>query len=56
MRNSKTLLKAKEEALEAKNNELEEIVSETEREENLLLEESEKASKSIDERFLKHIF
>ena len=49
----KELLKAKEEALEAKNNELKEIVSETEREEKLLLDESEKASKSIEERFLK---
>ena len=48
----KELLKAKEEALEAKNNELKEIVSETEREEKLLLDESEKASKSIEERFL----
>ena len=49
----KELLKAKEQALEAKNNELKEIVSETEREEKLLLDESEKASKSIEERFLK---
>ena len=49
----KELLKAKEEALEAKNNELKEIISETEREEKLLLDESEKASKSIEERFLK---
>lgn len=49
----KELLKAKKEALEAKNNELKEIVSETEREEKLLLVESEKASKSIEERFLK---
>jgi predicted nucleic acid-binding Zn-ribbon protein len=46
-------LKSKEEALEAKKNELKEIVSETEREEKLLLEESEKASKSIEDRFLK---
>ena len=43
----KDQLKSKEEALEAKKNELKEIVSETEREEKLLLEESEKASKSI---------
>ena len=49
----KELLKVKEEALEAKNNELKEIVSETEREEKLLLDESEKAAKSIEERFLK---
>ena len=49
----KELLKAKKEALEAKNNELKEIVAETEREEKLLLDESEKASKSIEERFLK---
>jgi hypothetical protein len=48
----KGLLKAKEEALEAKNNELKEIISETEREEKILIEESEKASKSIEERFL----
>ena len=49
----KDQLKSKEEALEAKKNELKEIVSETEREEKLLLEESEKASKSIEDRFLK---
>ena len=49
----KGLLKAKEEALEAKNNELKEIISETEREEKILIEESEKASKSIEERFLR---
>ncbi len=47
------LYKAKEEALEAKKKELEEIVSETEREEKLLIEESSKASKSIDDRFLR---
>ena len=47
------LYKAKEEALEAKKKELEEIVSETEREEKLLMEESSKASKSIDDRFLR---
>ena len=47
------LHKSKEEALEAKKKELEEIVSETEREEKILMEESSKASKSIDERFLK---
>mgnify|MGYP001238651280 FL=1 len=49
----KNLHKAKEEALEAKKKELEEIISETEREESILMEESLKASKSIDERFLK---
>jgi hypothetical protein len=47
------LHKSKEEALEAKKKELKEIVSETEREEKILMEESTKASKSIDERFLK---
>jgi predicted nucleic acid-binding Zn-ribbon protein len=47
------LYKAKEEALEAKKKELDEIISETEREEKILMEESSKASKSIDERFLK---
>ncbi len=47
------LHKSKEEALEAKKKELEEIISETEREEKILTEESLKASKSIDERFLK---
>ena len=47
------LQKAKEEALEAKKKELEEIVSETEREEKILMEESSKASRSIDEWFLK---
>lgn len=49
----KNLHKSKEEALEAKKKELEEIISETEREEKILMEESLKASKSIDERFLK---
>ena len=48
-----TLHKIKEDALEAKKKELEEIISETEREEKILMEESSKASKSIDERFLK---
>ena len=47
------LHKSKVEALEAKKKELKEIVSETEREEKILMEESTKASKSIDERFLK---
>ena len=47
------LHKSKEEALEAKKKELEEIISETEREEKILMEESLKASKSIDVRFLK---
>jgi predicted nucleic acid-binding Zn-ribbon protein len=47
------LHKSKEDALEAKKKELEEIISETEREEKILMEESTKASKSIDERFLK---
>tara|TARA_B100000965_G_C19520208_1_gene726137 strand:- start:38 stop:829 length:792 start_codon:yes stop_codon:yes gene_type:complete len=47
------LQKAKEEALEAKKKELEEIISETEREEKILMDESSKASKSIDKRFLK---
>jgi hypothetical protein len=48
-----TLHKIKEDALEDKKKELEEIISETEREEKILMEESSKASKSIDERFLK---
>ncbi len=48
-----TLHKIKEDALEAKKKELEEIISETEREEKILMDESSKASKSIDERFLK---
>ena len=43
---------AKEEALDAKKKELKEIVAETEKEEKILLEESEKASKSIDDRLL----
>ena len=46
------LFSAKQEALDAKNKELKEIVSETEREEKILLDESEKASKSIEERLL----
>ena len=45
-------LSAKQDALEAKNKELKEIVSETEKEEKILLEESEKASKSIEKRLL----
>ena len=44
---------AKEEALDAKKKELKEIVAETEKEEKILLEESEKASKSIDDRLLR---
>ena len=48
----KGLFSAKQEALDAKNKELKEIVSETEREEKILLDESEKASKSIEERLL----
>ena len=43
----------KEEALDAKKKELKEIVAETEKEEKILLEESEKASKSIDDRLLR---
>jgi len=45
-------LSAKKEALDAKNKELEEIISETEKEEEILLGESEKASKSIEQRLL----
>ena len=48
----KAQLSAKKEALDAKNKELEEIISETEREEQILLGESEKASKSIEQRLL----
>ena len=48
----KGLFTAKQEALDAKNKELKEIVSETEKEEKILLEESAKASKSIEDRFL----
>ncbi len=46
-------ISSKKAALDAKKKELKEIVSETEKEEKILLEESEKASKSIDVRFLK---
>jgi hypothetical protein len=46
------LLSGKKEALNAKNKELEEIVAETEKEEQILLAESEKASKSIEQRLL----
>ena len=46
------LLSAKKDALDAKNKELEEIISETEKEEEILLGESEKASKSIEQRLL----
>jgi hypothetical protein len=45
-------LSLKKEALDAKNKELEEIISETEKEEEILLGESEKASKSIEQRLL----
>ena len=49
----KSQFTAKEEALDAKKKELTEIVAETEKEEKILLEESEKASKSIEDRLLK---
>ena len=49
----KSQFTAKEEALDAKKKELTEIVAETEKEEKILLEESEKASKAIDDRLLK---
>ena len=49
----KDQISAKEEALDAKKKELKEIVAETEKEEKILLEESEKASKSIDDRLLR---
>ena len=49
----KSQFTAKEEALDAKKKELTEIVAETEKEEKILLDESEKASKSIDDRLLK---
>ena len=49
----KSQFTAKEEALDAKKKELTEIVAETEKEEKILLEESEKASKSIDDRLLR---
>ena len=48
----KSQFTAKEEALDAKKR-LTEIVAETEKEEKILLEESEKASKSIDDRLLR---
>ncbi len=44
---------SKESALEAKQAELKEIVAETEKEEDILMVESEKASKSIEDRLLK---
>jgi hypothetical protein len=49
---AKELFNQKKSALELKKEELKEIISETEREEKILIEESEKASKSIEERFL----
>ena len=49
----KSQFTAKEEALDAKKKELTEIVAETEKEEKILLVESEKASKSIDDRLLR---
>ena len=49
----KSQFTAKEEALDAKKKELTEIVAETEKEEKILLEESEKASKSIEDRLLR---
>lgn len=44
---------SKQSALEAKQKELKEIVAETEKEEDILMVESQKASKSIEERLLK---
>ena len=43
----------KQSALEAKQSELKEIVAETEKEEDILMVESQKASKSIEDRLLK---
>jgi len=44
---------SKQSALEAKQSELKEIVAETEKEEDILMIESQKASKSIEDRLLK---
>jgi predicted nucleic acid-binding Zn-ribbon protein len=44
---------SKQSALEAKQSELKEIVAETEKEEDILMVESQKASKSIEDRLLK---
>ena len=44
---------SKQSALEAKQKELKEIIAETEKEEDILMVESQKASKSIEERLLK---
>jgi hypothetical protein len=43
----------KKNALDLKKKELKEIVSETEKEEEILLKESEKAGKSVEERYLR---
>ena len=50
---AKELLKQKKSALELKKEELKEIISETEKEEGILIQESEKAGKSVDDRYLR---
>ena len=50
---AKELFDDKKSALELKKKELKEIVSETEKEEEILLQESEKAGKSVEERYLR---
>ena len=50
---NKSTLSDKQTALDAKKKDLSEITAETEREENLLKEESEKAASIVDERLLK---
>jgi len=47
------IFKEQKKALDFKKKELKEIVSETEREEEILLKESEKAGKNVDDRLLK---
>lgn len=50
---AKELYNQKKEALELKKTELKEIISETEKEEEILVKESEKAGKSVEERYLR---
>ena len=50
---AKELFNQKKSALELKKEELKEIISETEKEEGILIQESEKAGKSVDDRYLR---
>ena len=50
---AKELFNQKKAALDLKKDELKEIISETEKEEDILIQESEKAGKSVEDRYLR---